>query len=205
MADFWDKVSGIYDLSELVNGSVNRGIESAVRELIPKGAKVLDCAAGTGLLTFAAAENAGHVTCTDYSPKMLTECMKKARKKGVKNISFARRDINSLRDGDNTYDIVMAGNVIHLLDDPSKAFAELIRVAKPGGKIIIPTYLHKGGFMASAAVGLYKAVGFKPKKGFDVDAYLNFISENAEACGCKEYSTRLIMGRLPAGFAVITK
>lgn len=39
--------------------------------------------------------------------------------------------------------VKVAANVIHLLDDPYKAIAELDRVCKRGGKIIIPTYLNK--------------------------------------------------------------
>lgn len=60
--------------------------------------------------------------------------MKKARRLGIYNISFAKRDMTALKDPDNRYDAVIAGNVIHLLDDPQKAFSELIRVTKPGGK-----------------------------------------------------------------------
>ena len=43
---------------------------------------------------------------------------------------------------DNSFDKVVAGNVIHLLDNPSEALNELLRVCKPGGKLIIPTYIN---------------------------------------------------------------
>ena len=47
------------------------------------------------------------------------------------------------RDADGQFDKVIAANVIHLLDEPFKALAELDRVCKPGGQIIIPTYINR--------------------------------------------------------------
>ena len=44
-----------------------------------------------------------------------------------------------LEDADHAYDVVLAANVIHLPDEPSKALGELERMCRPGGKIIIST------------------------------------------------------------------
>lgn len=206
MSSFWDKFSGLYDLFELLNYNVNRQMCRAVEEEIPPNALVLDCAAGTGMLSMAAAKNATKVICTDVSKNMLIEAMKKARRRGVYNIAFAKRDITSLKDGDNTYDVVMAGNVVHLLSDPAKAFSELVRVTKKGGKIIIPTYLvRESSLFFRACIGVYKLMGFSPNKDMNTEDYLNLIAENAEKNGCMEYSTRLLLGNIPAGFAVIKK
>lgn len=202
---FWDKIACLYDLAEFTNKSVNDQMAKTVENEIPQGALVLDCAAGTGALSMAAAKNAKHVTCTDMSKEMLIESMKKARRLGIYNISFAKRDMTALKDPDNRYDAVIAGNVIHLLDDPQKAFSELIRVTKPGGKIIIPTYLQAEAGAFRLLIKLYKLMGFDYSKAFTVDEYLNFIADNAEANGCAEYSTRYIHGNVPLGFAVIKK
>lgn len=206
MKTFWDKVSCIYDIAEIVNKRTNGGIKSAVKAEIKQGMRVLDCAAGTGMISLAAAENAKHVTCTDFSKPMLMTAMKKARKNHVYNISFARRDICALRDEDNKYDAVIAGNVLHLLEEPEAAFSELVRVTKPGGKIIIPTYLQGDkSFLFAFFIRIYEMLGFSHKSDFTLDSYMEFIAENAEANGCAEYSTRLIPGMMSAGFAVIRK
>lgn len=204
-ASFWDRIAGFYDTAQLFNRSVNKQMVSAVESEIPKGALVLDCAAGTGMLSAAAAKNARHVRCTDFSGAMLVRSMKKAKKLGIKNISFAKRDILSLKDPDCSYDAVIAGNVLHLMDDPEKAFSELVRVTKNGGKIIIPTYLQGEGGLFGILIGVYKLMGFAPRKSFNIDEYLNFIAGNAEANGCAEYSTRMLYGALPVGFSVITR
>ena len=68
MSSFWDTFASIYDLNETVfNRSVNEQMCKALENEIPKDAIVLDCAAGTGMLSMAAAKNAKKVLCTDIS------------------------------------------------------------------------------------------------------------------------------------------
>ena len=55
MTDFWDKIAGVYDLAESINGDVYHEMCAQTERLVPAGAKVLDCAAGTGELSLAAA------------------------------------------------------------------------------------------------------------------------------------------------------
>lgn len=42
-----------------------------------------------------------------------------------------------------SFDVVVAANVIHLLDEPYKALAELDRVCRKKGRVIIPTYMNE--------------------------------------------------------------
>lgn len=143
MTDFWDKIAGVYDLAESINGDVYHEMCAQTERLVPAGAKVLDCAAGTGELSLAAAKNAESVVCTDLSEKMLKNARRKAGFFGADNISFETRNIFDLKDPDNTYDIVIAGNVLHLLKNPQGAVMELYRVLKPGGKLLLPTFTAK--------------------------------------------------------------
>ena len=66
------------------------------------------------------------------------------------NVFFKKADITNLKCKDERFDKVVAGNVIHLVPNPEKAMAELNRVVKPGGKIIIPTYIN----MTTKSAGL---------------------------------------------------
>ncbi len=47
--DFWDKTAGIYDIAQIMNGKVWREMTDLTERLVPKRARVLDCAAGTGI------------------------------------------------------------------------------------------------------------------------------------------------------------
>lgn len=197
--DFWDKIAGIYDLAERLNSKVYREMCDITRRIVPTGATVLDCAAGTGELSLAAAEKASHVLCTDLSANMLKTAQKKAKTLGADNISFEARNIFHLDDPDNTYDIVIAGNVLHLLNAPQNAVHELYRVLKPGGKLLLPTFTTKGH--CETILNLYKQLGFDPSASYSPSEYKKML----ESCGCGKVRTKLIKGLIPCCYAVIEK
>ena len=195
--DFWDNIAAVYDIAEAVNGKVYREMTDLAARLVPRGAKVLDCAAGTGSLSIAAAERANTVVCTDLSENMLFRARKKAKRYGADNIVFEKRNIFELCDEDGTYDCVIAGNVLHLLNNPQGAVKELCRVAKSGGKVIVPTFTweNKEHFL----VKLYRLIGFKPKRGYTPESYYKMLRE----CGCGTVKMKLIKGMIPCCLAVI--
>ncbi len=195
---FWDKIAGFYDIAQSFSGSVYRNLVTTTGKLVPKGAVVLDVAAGTGQLTFAAAKNAERVLYTDLSMKMLEVAQRKAKKNAVKNVEFAVRDIFDLKDADETYDIVIAGNVLHLLDNPEKAVEELWRVTKKGGKLLLPTFMNCN---RSFLVKIYAKLGFRPMTDYSAESYLKMLSD------CKKGRVRVknINGMIPCCYAVIEK
>lgn len=195
--DFWDNIAAVYDIAESINGNVYNKMTELVKILVPKGAEVLDCAAGTGSLSVTAAEKAHKVVCTDLSENMLFRARKKAKRYGADNIVFEKRNIFELCDKDDTYDCVIAGNVLHLLDNPQGAVRELCRVAKSGGKVIVPTFTweNKEHFL----VKMYRLIGFKPKRGYTPESYYKMLKE----CGVGRVKMKLIDGMVPCCLAVI--
>ena len=199
---FWDRVAGLYDLMEWSNRKVNAAAAKRVAELVPAGGRVLDCAAGTGEFSLAAAKNAASVLCTDQSEAMLARARKKAARKGLTNISFARRDITALPDLDGSFDAVIAANVLHLLPEPEIAVRELWRVAAPGGRLILPTYLQgTAGAAYGSMIKIYQGVGFHYEHAFTPESYREFL----EGLGLGPVSVEVIPGRLPEGIAVLEK
>ena len=205
MKSFWDRMAGIYDLYQMMDCKVIRQIEKITAENVRKGDVVLDCAVGTGMMTFAAAGHAKCVLCTDLSREMLIIAKKKARRRGVFNVKFALRDIFALKDRDGFFDRVMAGNVLHLLPDSDKAAKELIRVTKKGGKILLPTFVSEENIISHLAVGLMKLLGFDPARGYDLQSYREFIERIVGENGCEGYEIILAKGLVPAAYAIITK
>lgn len=197
--NFWDKIANVYDIAEAFNGKVYGNMTRLVTKLTPEGASVLDCAAGTGELSFEAAKKAKSVICTDYSRKMLDRAEKKAAAKGIKNITFEERDIFSLRDENESFDTVIAGNVLHLLPNPEKAVKELYRVTKKGGRLLLPTFVT--GEKRLLSIKLYRLIGFKPEREYTADEYIKML----KSCKVGRIKGKLIDGKIPCCFAVIYK
>ena len=199
---FWDRVAGLYDLVELSNRQVNAAAAARVAELVPTGAKVLDCAAGTGEFSLAAAKRAGSVLCTDQSEAMLERARRKAAKRKLTNVSFAQRDITALSDPDGSFDAVIAANVLHLLTEPEIAVRELWRVTAPGGRLILPTYLQGNvGATYGTMIKIYQGVGFHYEHAFTPETYRMFL----ERLGLGPVMVEVIDGRVPEGIGVLEK
>ena len=130
---------------------------------------------------------------------MLKQAARKCRK--YSNVRFKRADITSIKCKDDRFDKVVAGNVIHLLPDPGKALVELERVVKPGGKIIIPTYINMSKKSAGLAVKFVEFLGADFKKQFDLESYKSFFEE----MGYDNVKYYVVDGRMPCAIAVIRK
>lgn len=199
---FWDRVAGLYDLFEWSNRKVNAAARARVGELVPAGARVLDCAAGTGEFSLAAAKRAGSVLCTDQSEAMLARARKKAARRGLSNLQFARRDITALSDPDGSFDAVIAANVLHLLPQPEVAVRELWRVAAPGGRLILPTYLQgKAGAAYGSMIKIYQGVGFHYEHAFTPETYREFL----ERLKLAPVALEVIPGGVPEGIGILEK
>ena len=202
MSTFWDRWAWFYDLAERSNRTVNAAAAARVAELVPAGARVLDCAAGTGEFSLAAAKRAASVLCTDQSRPMLDRARKKAAKRGLTNISFALRDVTALPDPDGSFDAVIAANVLHLLPEPEKAVGELWRVAAPGGRLILPTYLQgRAGTAYGTMIKIYQGVGFHYEHAFTPETYRMLL----EGMALAPVALEVISGGVPEGIAVLEK
>ena len=197
---FWDKVSGLYDLFETIyNGKVYRGLGERVAEEIGQNDVVLECACGTGAISQYIAPKCRQLIATDFSKGMLRQTAKKCQK--FQNVKVKRADMTNLNCRDNRFDKVVAGNVIHLLENPDAAIKELMRVCKVGGKIIVPTYINASEGVNQKAVRLLEVAGANFKRQFTMDSYKEFFEE----AGYQDVAYSIVDGRMPCAVAVITK
>lgn len=197
---FWDKVSPVYDLFENVyNSKVYNSTGKAMAELLSASDTVLECACGTGAISKYLVQKCGMLTATDYSDGMLRRAKKKLKK--FSSVTFEKEDITDLKYEDECFDKAVAGNVIHLLPEPDKALKELERVVKPGGKIILPTYINQEKVKSRKAVRFLELLGAKFKRQFTMETYQKFFCD----LGYCENAYFVVEGRMPCAIAVITK
>lgn len=198
---FWDNVAWIYDIfANGINRRANKRLCEVVAGLIAPNDAVLECACGTGLLSGVIAKRCKNLIATDFSEKMLRRAQKKYGK--LPNVTFEQANILHLSYADGCFDVVVAANVIHLLDEPRRALDELDRVCRPGGRIIIPTYMNQTekGTTNSVSGAIGKA-GADFKRAFTLDTYRAFFVD----AGYKNVDYTLCEGRIPCAVAVLHK
>jgi SAM-dependent methyltransferase len=197
---FWDFCAPFYDRAEKTN-TAYEGMLHRLRELTPQGASVFEAAAGTGAISIAIADKAGSILCSDLSERMLAVAKKKAVKQGIGNIKFDTRSLFDTGEPDNAYDVVIASQVLHLIDEPEKAVAELKRISR--GVVIAPVCLLQDlrGLYARPSVGIFKLLGFAPKREFNVAGYRKFLDE----IGLPPSEFEIVDGNMPLAVPVWRK
>ena len=196
---FWDRVAPLYDVVvNTANRAVYAATGAAVARLIHPGDTVLECACGTGAITAAIAPTCASVVATDYSEGMLKQARKKLAR--FPHVVVEQADITDLHYADDSFDAVVAGNVIHLLPEPGDALKEIKRVVRPGGTIIVPTYVIPKKRAHTMFLRLISRFGVHFQEHFDPTSYRAFF----ERMGCTGVTYRVVRGRIPCVIASFT-
>lgn len=129
----------VYDV---VFGSPFRAGRRAAVEFInslPPG-RILECGVGTGISL--PHYSAGHrITGIDLSPEMLNLARRRVASEGLAHVEgLAEADAADLPDATGAYDASVAMFVMTAVPDPKAVMAELIRVTKPGGHIVVVSH-----------------------------------------------------------------
>ena len=195
----WDRVAPLYDVVvNTANRAVYAATGTAVARLIHPGDTVLECACGTGAIAAAIAPTCASVVATDYSEGMLKQARKKLAR--FPHVVVEQADITDLHYADDSFDAVVAGNVIHLLPEPGDALKEIKRVVRPGGTIIVPTYVIPKKRAHTMFLRVISRFGVHFQEHFDPASYRAFF----ERMGCTGVTYRVVRGRIPCVIASFT-
>jgi arsenite methyltransferase len=114
---------------------------------INKGDTVLDLGSGAGNDCFVARAivgEKGKVLGLDFSDTMLEKARENVKKLGFTNVGFIKGDIEEMPVSSGTVDVVVSNCVLNLVPDKNKAFFEIYRVLKKGGRFSISDVVIKG-------------------------------------------------------------
>ena len=100
--------------------------------------KLLDVPVGTGVFTAAkyARMLRADIIGLDYSQDMLNQARVRFRQERIGNCRLIQGDVGALPFADGTFDIVLSMNGFHAFPDKERAYSEVNRVLKPGGRLV---------------------------------------------------------------------
>ena len=98
---------------------------------------MLDVACGPGMVACEFAKHARHVTGIDITPAMIEQAEKRQRELSLENLTWAVGDAVPLPYADNSFSLVITRYSFHHLLAPNKALAEMIRVCRPDGRVMV--------------------------------------------------------------------
>jgi ubiquinone/menaquinone biosynthesis C-methylase UbiE len=198
---FWDGYANRYDsLIRHLRKTYDVIIDLA-REHIDPSKNVLEVATGTGIIALGVADRAGTVNACDISPEMIRIAEHKLAAMLLTNVSFAVQDGYALSYPDESFDVVIASNVLHVMMSPERALASIALVMEPDGVLLAPTYCHGNSFIAHIVSRIMSLRGFKAYHRWSVLTLQAFL----EANGFCVVEFRVVKGQIPLFLPVLRK
>ncbi|RXS41579.1 bifunctional demethylmenaquinone methyltransferase/2-methoxy-6-polyprenyl-1,4-benzoquinol methylase UbiE [Idiomarina sp. 29L] len=144
VANVFQSVASKYDvMNDLMSFGIHRLWKRYTIDCsgVRKGMKVLDIAGGTGDLTAQFSRRVGpegEVVLADINDAMLKVGRDKLRDRGVVgNVRYVQADAEELPFDDNTFDVITIAFGLRNVTDKDKALSSMLRVLKPGGRLLI--------------------------------------------------------------------
>ena len=173
--NFWDRNAGRYDRFMRKDRAAYETMYGLIRPVV-KGKTVLELATGTGLISKNIVNAAAHIEASDTSAEMIREA--KRRNHSAK-LHFSVQDMFCLPYADESFEVVIVSNALHIVPQPEKALAEIHRVLRDDGVLIAPTFTHaENSFFGNSKAFFLKLAGFPLHSRWTSEEYLCFLQQN---------------------------
>jgi len=166
----------IDDFGSLIDKASKSIFAKKLDDEIPMNSKILEAGCGTGQLSLFLSRFSRKIFSIDLSKESLIEGEKFREKNSIKNVFFFRMNIFKLCFKKNFFDIVISNGVLHHTINPELAFANLVKVLKKDGIIIIGLYHKYGRLVTKIRQKIISLFGDKMK--FMDPRFKKNISEN---------------------------
>jgi ubiquinone/menaquinone biosynthesis C-methylase UbiE len=136
---FWNKLADRYSRRPVADEATYEKKLEITRKYFRPDMEVLEIGCGTGTTAIAHAPYVAHILATDLAPRMIEIAEDKAKAAGINNVTFRASSVEALDVPDASIDVIMAHNLLHLLEDREPAIADIHRMLKPGGAFVTST------------------------------------------------------------------
>jgi ubiquinone/menaquinone biosynthesis C-methylase UbiE len=136
----WDKQASGYDnrVIKVYKNAYDLSIQK-IRSVLSPDQQVLEIGCGTGIISFGIAPYVQRVIATDISPQMISVAKSKGESSSVSNVEFRVCDGYSVPYDDESFDVVLLFNTLHVVKEPAALLHEAHRLLKPAGHLVSAT------------------------------------------------------------------
>ena len=176
--NFWDRNAGRYDRFMRKDGAAYDEMYALIQPIV-RHKTVLELASGTGLIAKHIVNAAAHIEATDASEEMIAEAKRDNRSA---KLHFSVQDMFRLPYAEESFDVVIVSNALHIVPQPEKALQEIKQVLKDDGVLIAPTFTHAGNsFSGMVRAFFMRMAGFPLHSKWTSEEYLRFLRQNGWA------------------------
>lgn len=162
-ATFWDKRSKDYDHNIKIHDTLYGKTIATTKSLLSNSDVVLDFACASGEISCELASHVQRLICIDCSPKMIALANQKALDKELANINFSTDDLFDQSLAINSFSVITAFNIFHLLEEAPKVLFRLNNLLKADGLLISQTpCLGERSWIIRFLISLAQKLGLAP-------------------------------------------
>lgn len=190
--EFWERHAKKYDRVTLFLNSRFRAMAAKVANDFAGRSRVLEIAAGTGLVTLPLANQVHQLVASDLSRGML-QVLQGRTEALAERVSLQQSDVFQLPFPSGTFDGAIVANLLHLLPEPERALREIRRVLRPNAILAAPTFQHAASLLAHITSRTLGLAGFEVHTRFRGQMLPDLI----ERAGYRIDSEEVFSGILP--------
>ena len=156
--EFWDRASKNYDKTEERFEYIHSKSRENTKKYLNGSNIVLDYGCGTGTTSCEIANLVKEIHAIDISSKMIEIAKRKAVASKVENINFVQTDIFDKRYKKESFDVILAFNMLHTVIDPQVVMRRIYELLKPEGLFIsvTPCLREKMAFLVNIQIQLVR-------------------------------------------------